>query len=389
MASIEERKTSAGTSFVIVFRNDGKRNKVYLDAGYNRRDAENARLAVQGFLEAKRKGEPLDRRTRNYFETAPPDLLKRFGCLGFEIARTQRDIGSIWNEFRAFEETTVKDSTITHREIVFKRFAAFFSPNVRFEDLTPVRVQEFRDELVKHYAPTTVAKSIVDLRTFGEWAIKRGYATSNPFKEVPTGKTGNRSRDFQVPVEWTERILEACPSQCWRTLYCLWRLAGLRQQEPMLLTRESVDLDERKLTVYATKTERYEKGGYRTVPITQLLARELETQLDILPNSEPFLIFENRRKAFDSGFRRILFDAGLEKWPKTFQNLRSSCENDWIKQGIPSHVVADWLGHSVKTQEAYYLRVLPEYFDRVTAPNGEMSHAAENVLSRGTKRGTI
>ena len=389
MASIEERKSSAGTSFVIVFRQNGKRNKIFLDAAYSRRDAENARLAVQGFLDAKRKGEPIDRRTRNYFETAPPDLIKRFSCLGFDVAKTQREIGSIWQEFRAFEETSVKESTIIHREIVFRRFAAFFSPNVRFEDLTPVRVQEFRDALVKLYAPTTVAKSIVDLRTFAEWAIKRGYTNSNPFKEVPTGRTGNRARDFQVPLEWTERILDACPSQCWRTLYCLWRLAGLRQQEPMLLTRESIDLAARKLRVYATKTERYERGGFREVPIVPRLAKELETHLDILPKSEVYLIFENRRKAFDSGFRRILFDAGLEKWPKTFQNLRASCENDWIKQGIPSHVVADWLGHSVKTQEAYYLRVLPEYFDRVTASNIETSHADENALSRGTSRGAF
>ena len=57
MASIEERQSSVGTSFVIVFRKDGKRNKVFLDAAYTRRDAENARLAVQGFLDARRKGE--------------------------------------------------------------------------------------------------------------------------------------------------------------------------------------------------------------------------------------------------------------------------------------------------------------------------------------------
>lgn len=377
MASIEERKSSLGTSFVVRFYRNGKPLKVFLDAGYNRRDAENARLAVQGFLESQRKGEPLDRRTRDYFETAPPDLIKRFSALGFEVARTQQGINSIWNEFREYEKTTVKESTIIHREIVYKRFAAFFSPTIRFKDLTPVRVQDFRDALVKHYAPTTVAKSIVDLRTFAEWAIKRGYTNSNPFKEVPAGRTGNRNRDFQVPAEWTERILSACPSQCWRTLYCLWRHAGLRQQEPMLLTRESVKLSERKLVVFATKTERYERGGFREVPIVPRLAKELETHLDILPKCEPYLIFENRRKAFDSGFRRILFDAGLEKWPKTFQNLRSSCENDWIKQGIPSHVVADWLGHSVRTQELYYLRVLPEYFDRVTAPKNEICHAGK------------
>lgn len=366
MAYIEERRLVNGVSYSVRFYKQGKTKKIFLDSCYTRRDAENVKDVVESFLDAERKQEPLDRRTRIFFETAPPDLLKRFSALGFEVARTQLTVAEVWDEFRRYEQATVKESTFVHREVVFNRFRAFFPEEVRFDDLKPIRVQEFRDELVKHYAPTTVAKSIVDLRTFGAWAIKRGYATSNPFKEVPTGKTGNRSRDFQVPAEWASRILEACPSQCWRTLFCLWRFAGLRQQEPMLLTRDSVDLQERRLRVYATKTERYEKGGFRTVPIVPILARELDSQLRLIPKNENFLIFENRRKAFDRGFQYILLQAGLPRWEKTFQNLRSSCENDWIAEGIPSHVVADWLGHSVKTQEAYYLRVLPEYFDRVT-----------------------
>lgn len=392
MASIEERKTGAGSYFVVEFYRKGKRYKISLDSCYNRLDAENARLAVEGFVNAERKGEPLDRRTQNYFDTAPPDLIKRFGVLGFDIARTQLSIDEIWKEFRVYQDRTVKPSSIIHRETVYNRFKAFFPNDVKFDDLTPIRVLEFRDELVKRYAPTTVAKSIIDLRTFAAWAMKRGYTTTNPFKEVPTGRTGNRNRDFQVPAEWAPRILDACPSQCWRTLFCLWRFAGLRQQEPMLLTRESVDLYERKLRVYATKTERYERGGYRTVPIVPILAEELKEHLRVLPKNENFLIFENRRKAFERGFQYILLQAGLKKWEKTFQNMRSSCENDWIAEGIPSHVVASWLGHSVKTQEAYYLRVLPEYFDRVTLPSkksptrkNSVNYVGKNVGDFGRK----
>ena len=366
MASIEERQGKRGTAYVVKFYRDGTVNKVFLDASYNRRDAENVRLAVEGFLLAKKKNEPLDRRTSDFFETAPPDLIKRFGKLGFGAAKTQLTIDEIWQEFRRYEEATIKPSSILHREIVYKRFQAFFPQDVRFDDLTAVKVQSFRDKLVQLYAPTTVAKSVKDLRTFGAWAMRRGYARSNPFLEIPAGATGNRERDFQVPAEWAPRILDACPSQCWRTLFCLWRFAGLRQQEPILLTRDSVDLESCKLRVYATKTERYLHGGFRSVPIVPLLAQELRRHLATMPTHETYLIYENRRKAFDRGFQYILMQAGLDRWPKTFQNMRASCENDWIAQGIPAHVVADWLGHSVKTQEKYYLRVLPEYFDRVT-----------------------
>lgn len=367
MASIQSRQGKRGTSYAIRFNYRGRTARVSLDSNYTRSDAEAAAQAIDGVIRAERLGEPLDRKTRVYFETAPADLLKRFAVLGFSAARTNTSVDDCWKEFLRSEENRVKDSTTLHRVTVFNRFRSFFGPTVRFCDLTGEYVQEFRAELEKLYAPTTVNKSIADLRTFGKWAVERGYAAENPFLLVRRGPTGNRSRDFQVPAEWTERILEACPTQSWRTLYCLWRHAGLRQQEPLGLTRKSVDLADRKLRVHSTKTERYgENHGDRIVPIVPTLYAELERQLTSMPKEEPYLIYENRRKGFDGGFRRILFSAGLEKWPKTFQNLRASCENDWVRQGIPPHVVASWLGHSVKTQEAYYLRVLPEYFDRVT-----------------------
>lgn len=367
MAFIETRKGKNGDSYAIRFVFRGRARRVSLDSAYSYADAEAAANAVEGFLRADRLHEPLDRKTRVYFETAPPDLLKRFSALGFCVARSNQTVEACWQDFTRAEENRVKDSTALHRLTVFNRFLAFFPPDVRFVDLTDEYVQEFRAELERRYAPTTVNKSVADLRTFGKWAVERGYADANPFLQIRRGPTGNRTRDFQVPAEWTSRILDACPSQNWRTLYCLWRHAGLRRQEPLGLTRKSVDFAGRKLLVHSTKTERYgENHGDRTVPIVPILYAELERQFRELPDGEPYLIYANRRKAFDSGFRRILFDAGLEKWPKTFQNLRSSCENDWVRQGIPPHVVANWLGHSVKTQEAYYLRVLPEYFDRVT-----------------------
>ena len=144
------------------------------------------------------------------------------------------------------------------------------------------------------------------------------------------------------------------------------RIASARTD---VLTRrfDSVKLDARRLIVFAPKTERYKNNGVREVPIAPILKRELVAHLKTMPQDEDFLIYENRRKAFDSGFRKIIFAAGLKKWPKTFQNLRSSCENDWIADNIPARFVAERLGHSVKTQETYINNgVLPEFFDRVT-----------------------
>lgn len=366
MAYIQKRKLKNGTSYVVYFTIDKQRRGVSLDSAYTRSDAEAAKEAIEGYFRAKRLEEPLDRKTRVYFETAPHDLIKRFSVLGIGTAQKSMSLQEIWSEYSHDQDGAVKESSIIHRETVWKRFTAYFQEGVKFADLTQAKVQAFRDELVKLYAPATVSKTVADLRTFANWAIQRGFAKENPFMLIARGSTTNRSKDFQVPAEWTERILDACPTQEWRTLYCLWRHAGLRQQEPFAILKEYVDLKNRRLTVHASKTERYENGGRRVTPICPILEKELKAQLATVPENEHNLIWNNRDVALHSGFTRILAKAKIDVYPKMFQNLRSSCENDWVQQGIPAHVVASWIGHSVKVQEAHYLRVLPEYFQRVT-----------------------
>lgn len=46
-------------------------------------------------------------------------------------------------------------------------------------------------------------------------------------------------------------------------------------------------------------------------------------------------------------FEKIVRRAGLEQWPRLFQNLRSSCETDLMKRH-PMPTVAAWMGHSIE-----------------------------------------
>ena len=46
----------------------------------------------------------------------------------------------------------------------------------------------------------------------------------------------------------------------------------------------------------------------------------------------------------------------MVSWPKPFQNLRSSCETRWIKDGERADLVENWIGHSVKVQRKNYLQ---------------------------------
>ncbi|MBR4977038.1 MAG: hypothetical protein IKY61_08275 [Thermoguttaceae bacterium] len=107
MAYIEERRTKKGISRVVRFRLGGQETvEIFLDSAYTRRDAEDAKSAVEGFLRAKKLDEPLDRKTRLYFESAPPDLLKRFVALGFSPARGASRVVDVWQTFQAAKSST-------------------------------------------------------------------------------------------------------------------------------------------------------------------------------------------------------------------------------------------------------------------------------------------
>ncbi|MBQ1278697.1 MAG: helix-turn-helix domain-containing protein [Thermoguttaceae bacterium] len=104
----EERRTKKGISRVVRFRLGGQETvEIFLDAAYTRRDTEDARRRPSRFSTAKKLDEPLDRKTRLYFESAPPDLLKRFVALGFSPARGASRVVDVWQTFQAAKSSTV------------------------------------------------------------------------------------------------------------------------------------------------------------------------------------------------------------------------------------------------------------------------------------------
>ncbi len=106
--NIEERKTKKEFRASSPSDSEGKRAvEIFLDAAYSRRDAEDARRRPSRFSTAKKLDEPLDRKTRLYFESAPPDLLKRFVALGFSPARGASRVVDVCQTFQAAKSSTV------------------------------------------------------------------------------------------------------------------------------------------------------------------------------------------------------------------------------------------------------------------------------------------
>ncbi len=207
-------------------------------------------------------------------------------------------------------------------------------------------------------------KHMDNCKVFFNAAKRRGLIDFNPFEHQVSSTKPNRKRDFFVTREMAEKAIMAAPDAQWRLLIALWRYAGLRKMEVMWLTWDDVLWDQGKLRVYAQKTAHHEGKDIRYVPLRDI-REHLEAVYELAQPGDSQIItrFSATNSNLDKPFKSILHQAGLVPWPKLFQNMRASCETEWLNDGHPAHVVAAWIGHSVKVQRDSYAQITDGHFE--------------------------
>jgi len=206
-------------------------------------------------------------------------------------------------------------------------------------------------------------------------AIRWGWLAKNPFADLRSGSQSNPARARYVSLETIRDILDACPSVEWRLLVALARLAGLRcPSEIGALTWGDINWEKGRLTVLAKKTEHH--GGehaVRVVPICPELRVILAEAFEQAEVGGTLVVPMAARKSVNlrTHLERIITKAGHECWPRLFQNLRASCETDWVER-YPAHAVAKWLGHSPKVAAEHYLMSREHHFEDVVGGGGDL-----------------
>jgi site-specific recombinase XerD len=90
------------------------------------------------------------------------------------------------------------------------------------------RARDYRERLVKEYAPATVAREIKRARQFFEYAKDCKIIAEHPFARIRAGSQRNTSRKCFVSREVIDAVLATCPDNEWRLIVVLARYAGLR-----------------------------------------------------------------------------------------------------------------------------------------------------------------
>ena len=255
----------------------------------------------------------------------------------------------------------------------------FFGPESHIKPVTLGRAKEFRDWLPRGakrpLADATVRKTISLARQMWDFAIDHEWIEKgkNPFddKDLPTNIRSNKSRKVYVDVELVRELIDACPNNDWKLIIALNRFAGLRcPSEVKSLLKANVDWDRSRMTIISPKTEHFEGKETREIPIFAEVRPYLKACCDALPRGEKFVLpFLQHYRVDTNGsiniwtpVSKIMKRAGIKRWPKLFQNLRSSAETD-LTDRFPGHVVCEWIGNSEKVAREPYLHVKNQHFE--------------------------
>jgi integrase len=141
---------------------------------------------------------------------------------------------------------------------------------------------------------------------------------------------------------------------------------GLRvPSEVCALKWEHIDWDNDRIHSPCPKTEHYVGKEIRPMPLFPEIRRELEAWRIMAPMDQEFVLkpLVGPKTNLRTGLIKILKRAGIKPWPKLFQNLRSTRATE-LRDRFPTHVVAAWLGHTVKVADAHYNQVTDEHFRR-------------------------
>ena len=386
MATLRKRLSKRGVpAFQVGYYFQGKRRWISLDARYSERDAKEVALNVDRIVGAIATGGEVDKRTRAWLETIGDDLRERLASAGLVKIERVPTLGEIFEAYWDAEYFDLKPTTQSSKRQARRRFFEFVDPSTPFDKFTKREAAKFPAFLDAQVCEATKAGTIRDVRRVFNWALDEEIVDRNPFAGIRRGSFKNKTREYYVPMEDYRAMLDACPSKQWRVALALYRIGGLRFEEALRAQWNDVDFARGRLLVHSPKTERYKGRESRVIPLFPELRRELESLWDETPEGgSPYIIATNRstiRKHFD----RIIFLAGLNRWERIIQNLRSSRAIE-IERDFGAIAEAEWIGHSPKTAREHYLHVLDEDFERAANPTDAGDCAKKSGQNSSQKR---
>lgn len=380
MASISNKPN--GRRWIQFTDATGKRKTLRLGK-VSLRHAESVKVKVNELLSASVTGAPLSQESSVWLKQIDSIMYEKLAAVGLVRSRARQTLGPFLDAYIKGRKD-IKEGTRINLERIKRYLVDFFGEEKKIRDITAGDAEDFRQHLIgKHKSQNTVRRSIGRARQFMNDAMKRGLIDKNPFEGMAASVRANHERFFYVTREMAQKVLDACPDVQWRLIFAFARFGGMRCPSEVLSVKwEDINWEHGKIRVPSPKTEHHEGGASRLIPMFPELRPLLLEAFEEACEGDEYVIarYRSANSNLRTQLHRIIRRAGLEPWPKAFQNLRSTRETE-LAEEYPIHVVCKWIGNTQAVAATHYLQTTDEHFARAARENG-LSKATQNPTQK-------
>jgi integrase len=377
MASVSS--DGGGRKRILFVDGDGNRPAIRLGKA-TKSQANKFKDKVEALIAGKITGAPVEDEVSNWVAALPDTMHARLVAVGLVKARQAMAVATLrklHDEF--FAALNVKPGTHAAYKQGADSLLTHFGETKPLPEIDALAIDKWLQSLrAEKLAEATVAKRTQTAKRMFRQAVRWKMVAESPLEDVEIGSQKNKARQFFITRDVAQKVLDACPDAQWRLLFALSRYGGLRcPSEHLALKWGDIDFEHDRILVRSPKTEHHKGKDTRLMPLFSELRKPL---LDVYAEAEPgteYVItrYRNANSNLRTHLERIMVRAGVDSWPRLFQNLRASRATELAAE-FPSHVAAAWLGHSEEIADAHYRQVLDGDFAKAIA--GPSNQAAQN-----------
>lgn len=247
------------------------------------------------------------------------------------------------DEMIQYSQTNKAKSTTKREKSILNNFFDYFG-NVAIDSITVKKIEEYKNYLLvsKFFKPRGVNIELRHLSAMFGIAVKYGYISKSPFKDVKKVKTGKKHPKFLTRRQ-AFKLLTATEGTSSYVYFLIALSTGARSEEVVKIDWRDVDLDNRILKVDG-------KGAKeRTIPLPQILINYLKP---LKKETGPVCTGSARPDQVSKNFRKYADSVGLNEFK--LHNLRDTYASWLVQKGTNLKVIQELLGHEdIKTTLLY------------------------------------
>jgi site-specific recombinase XerD len=257
-------------------------------------------------------------------------------------------LSTFLTEYLAFAESRYSHRTVKSYTTACNRLVQKVGDTLLTE-YTPQVLDHFLSEVISETSLATARTYRACLSSMFETARRWRYIQHNPFTEVKRPEPGDRMPAW-FTVEEFKKFLSMIDDERFRDLAIVALYIGMRAQELRQLTRDSIDLKRKTITVMNRQGARTKNKRSRVIPMHNEVIKIMRRRLRSTDSDFVFFTRGGQLRYWypSRKFREYADTAGLHK-RYSFHSLRHSFGSILASRNVSLVMIQRLMGHSPKT----------------------------------------